>query len=88
MARGLRSISKLVELYPGTVKDLAKRLEVSRQALYQLADGTHARCPSALLERLAEVLQETGLSDGTRPPPTTDVLAAWHSQRRAEGRRV
>lgn len=57
--------------------ELAGRLGISTQALWNLEHGSHSKPPVRLLRRLASVLRSQGMLDGRPAPTLQELLKAW-----------
>lgn len=67
----------LLERVPLWPTDLAARLSITRQALWNLQHVVHSRAPVRLLGKLAKLLARTGMADGSKPPTCHELVRAW-----------
>jgi hypothetical protein len=78
-----RRLRDLMALYPGSTKDLAAALGVTRQTVWTLRRASGIRRPYELLRSLGEVLGAAGMADGSPPPTLAELVRAWDAAQRS-----
>jgi transcriptional regulator with XRE-family HTH domain len=64
------------DLYLGTQVELAARLGLTKQGLWNLRNRKHVKVPAALVAKLAAALRTT--NTGENGPRVRELLVLWH----------
>ena len=73
--KGLPTWAAVFDLYRGSRIELAQALGLTRMGLWHLRNGTHAKAPVELIDKLAVALRRTRTGDAG--PMAKELLQLW-----------